>query len=379
VLRNIVGRVASQSDVSGDLSIDGTTELVGSIAALSDMSGTLRALRKIVGSIEAQSDVIGDLSIEGSVTLAGSIAALSSMSGTVHATWELGGSIEGSSNITGQILRIRSVAGSVQAQSELLGFFRRISKLAGAITVQSNLSGSLTRGSVVTVAGSIEGVSELLGALNLTWGLSGDIGATSGLSGAVSCVRGLEGDIEASTGLSASLTDGFVVLQGSTQAVATLLGTLRVLAQVTIQAGTIRPSNVLAEYLIEQGLFTRPTDSLDWPLFTKNLPDWDEVPDLAACLYDTTGVVDARNMRKTQFERHGLQLRVRARSKTVASEKIASAIDVLKIVASISVSVGARSFVLSNVGRMTTVVPLGRDTKSREHLVTNYLMTYLEL
>ena len=379
VLRKIVGSVASQSDVSGDLSIEGTTELVGSIAALSSISGTVHVLRKIVGSIEAQSDVIGDLSIEGSVTLAGSIAALSSMSGTVHVTWGLGGSIDGSSDITGQILRIRSVAGSAQAQSELLGFFRRISKLAGAITVQSNLSGSLTRGSVVTVAGSIEGVSELLGALKLTWGFSGEIGGISGLTGAVSCVRGLGGEIGANTDLSASLTDGFVALQGSIQAIATLLGNLRVLGKVTIQAGTIRPSNVLAEYLIGQGLFTKPTSSLDWPLFTRNLPDLDVLPDSAACLYDTTGVVDSRGMRFTQFERHGLQLRIRAVSKTIASEKIASVIDVLKIIASAGVSVGVRVFLIQNIGRTTTVVPLGRDTQSREHLVTNYLMSYSEL
>lgn len=353
----------------------GEVLLTGSLAATSSVAATLETTKLLVGTVSAQSTVTGALPVD--KKLAGSIAALSGISGTVNMIWRVNGSIASDSGVVGEILRVRSIAGSVQAQSDTTSLLRCTFNLAGGITAQSDLSGSIALGGVIQLVGTIEGTSGLLGTVRLSRAFTGLLEGASGLSGTLRRVRGFGGLLEGSGGLSGSLT-GVFFLRGGIEAVSTVIATLRILGVVTVQSGTLRPSKVLAEYLIQQGLFTRPSDGLEWPLFTRNIPDWRDVPDSIAILYDTTGVVDARNMHFREFERHGLQLRVRAISLAVASEKIAGVTDVLKLLAMVGVVVDERVFSIKNIGRTTTIVPLGRDDNSREHLVTNFLMSYSE-
>jgi hypothetical protein len=68
----------------------------------------------------------------------------------------------------------------------------------------------------------------------------------------------------------------------------------------------LSPADVLRHWLVEQGFGTLPTSNQSWPLFVASLPISIVA---AACVYNTTGILDGRLMRSgTVIEHPGIQI-----------------------------------------------------------------------
>jgi len=56
------------------------------------------------------------------------------------------------------------------------------------------------------------------------------------------------------------------------------------------------PADVMAEYLVAQGLFTDPSKGKAWPIYLTHEPDAPTTKDDVGTIYDTIGVKDGRVM-----------------------------------------------------------------------------------
>lgn len=142
------------------------------------------------------------------------------------------------------------------------------------------------------------------------------------------------------------------------------------------------PSKILVAYLVANDVFADPRDSaLTWPLYDDFLPDEDGVPDSAGAFFDTDGVTTDREM-AAPFEHNsyfGVQLRVRAQKKDVASTQILAACALLEATCEAAITVNGHDYVLQSVDQLAPAVWLGLEagTKRRGSYTANFLCTIL--
>ena len=75
---------------------------------------------------------------------------------------------------------------------------------------------------------------------------------------------------------------------------------------------SVSPAQIIATALIRDTRLTAPADGGDWPVYISSLPDGPSIPDNAVCVYDTTGLAQARTMSGTSYSRLGVMVKVRS-------------------------------------------------------------------
>lgn len=152
------------------------------------------------------------------------------------------------------------------------------------------------------------------------------------------------------------------------------------------------PAEVVRAALIQLGLGTHGIAYGAWPVFTEMEPD---APDNTITLYDTDGIVQARNMVDGEvYENHGVMIRVRGvktivgtlpvSGARIARNKIDDIVRALdQSVCRYSISVpdnivsGTTLYTLHSANRSSGVMRSGRQRGNSERYVytVNYLMS----
>jgi hypothetical protein len=131
---------------------------------------------------------------------------------------------------------------------------------------------------------------------------------------------------------------------------------------------THSPADVLSRILIDLNLGTDPAAGGEWPVYVGDepAPAPGGVPDELITVSDTTGVNDGRSMPTGErFERHGVQVKLRARRHDTGWERmdrICHAIneDILRR----DVTIDGHAYLVQTVGGVRRVHEFKKDAKS---------------
>jgi len=141
------------------------------------------------------------------------------------------------------------------------------------------------------------------------------------------------------------------------------------------------PASILAQYLIDiLDAFSDPTDEESWPIYIAFMPDEGDIEFDCAAVYDTTPVVDSKNMRGTYIVNNGIQLRVRSSSYETAYVKISSVVAALALVHGEEIVMsGGSTYEIVNISVASNAVFIGNDEKNRNHFTANLLLKIKEV
>jgi len=137
-------------------------------------------------------------------------------------------------------------------------------------------------------------------------------------------------------------------------------------------------ASILAAYIINSlSLMTNPSDGDNWPLYISSMPDGDDVEVNCGSIYDTVGILDGKLSNGEVIQHPGIQLRIRSDNYEIGFAKIEAIALALDDVSWDTVEVNAIAYLLQNISRTTSIVPLGseRGTKRRFIFTTNFLVT----
>ncbi len=137
----------------------------------------------------------------------------------------------------------------------------------------------------------------------------------------------------------------------------------------------VSPASILAYYIINTlAKMTDPSDGSAWPLWISHMQD---KPSNAGAIYDTTGIIEQRQMSGLVPTHQGIQIRIRAISYETGYAKIEDIASALDEVFDISVEIDPEEYVIQNIGRSSPIVSLGIEegTKRRFSFTVNFLLT----
>ena len=162
-----------------------TEPLQGTVAAQSNVTGSMKDTIVITGTIAAQSNVTGIM--KDAVAVAGTVAAQSNVSGTVSIETVnqviLHGVVAGQSDVTGLAEATRSIDGDVAAQSSVIGAVTAAMDVTGTVTGESNVSGSVSvQLQEVTLQGMLAAQSSVTGIAKAIMAVAGRIIVESNVS-----------------------------------------------------------------------------------------------------------------------------------------------------------------------------------------------------
>jgi len=115
----------------------------------------------------------------------------------------------------------------------------------------------------------------------------------------------------------------------------------------------------------------------NWPLYVSSMPDGDGVKTNCGAVYDTAGILDGKLSSGEVVQHPGIQLRIRSSDYEVGYAKIEELALALDNVNQDTIVVKGNTYLLQNISRTTSVVPLGseRGYKRRFVFTVNFLIT----
>lgn len=128
------------------------------------------------------------------------------------------------------------------------------------------------------------------------------------------------------------------------------------------------PSDIVYQWLLEQGFVSNPEDSgvPTWPCYVSSLPEDDNTPTDAVCVYDTTPALDGRLQGTAeQIVHYGIQIKVRSLNYADGwgkSDSLAKALDAVKREA-VQIESGV-AYVLVAATRISGPLSIGTDPAS---------------
>ncbi len=137
----------------------------------------------------------------------------------------------------------------------------------------------------------------------------------------------------------------------------------------------VSPASIIAYYIINTlGKMSDPSSGSAFPLWISHMQD---KPSNAGAIYDTSGIIEQRQMSGLVPTHQGIQIKIRALSYETGYAKIEDIASALDEVFDESVEISAEEYVLQNIGRSSPIVPLGIEggTKRRFLFTINYLLT----
>ncbi len=137
----------------------------------------------------------------------------------------------------------------------------------------------------------------------------------------------------------------------------------------------VSPASILAYYIINTlSKMTDPSDGSTWPLFISHMQD---KPSNAGAIYDTSGILEQRQMSGLVPTHQGILIRIRAIDYETGYAKIEDIASALDEVFDVSVEITPEEYVIQNIGRSSPIVSLGIEegTKRRYLFTVNFLLT----
>lgn len=136
-------------------------------------------------------------------------------------------------------------------------------------------------------------------------------------------------------------------------------------------------ADILAAYLIANGVVSNPTAGRAWPIFINTLP---ENPDEVVNANDTTGTMDGRSMRTGKTVEHpGIQVVVRGRTYRAAVKLGHQILSIIDQINNAIVTVQGKTYKVYSLRRMTSLIGVGKEEGgSRELVSANFTITYGE-
>ena len=141
-------------------------------------------------------------------------------------------------------------------------------------------------------------------------------------------------------------------------------------------------AEIIAQYLINQELFTNPEAPGLWPIYINSMPDGNKVESNCACVYDTPGTKDGRLMRRENILFYQVQLRIRSKKYNDGWEKATDTQDDLDSVYDEQITIDNYTYVIHNISQLTPITDIGDEkdgTKRRKIFVINFKITVKEL
>ena len=136
------------------------------------------------------------------------------------------------------------------------------------------------------------------------------------------------------------------------------------------------PANILRAYLIDQAIVGAENE-FEWPSFISRMPTFEEVGDDAVMFTDTPGRLLGRILRTGENpERYGVQIRFRSYDSDKCWRKAKSVQDALDTVLYETITIDAVSYVIQDVNRTSSLMPMGYEEETRlYHVSSNYTIT----
>lgn len=123
-------------------------------------------------------------------------------------------------------------------------------------------------------------------------------------------------------------------------------------------------AEILAQYMMDVGIFDMPSRAASWPLYVAFLPARENGND-SAVISETTGVLDGRYADGVYVEHYGSQLRVRSLSYSEGYLKTYNASLKLNSILNTPITLDGVFYRINNVSRTSSVIPLGVEENGR--------------
>lgn len=123
-------------------------------------------------------------------------------------------------------------------------------------------------------------------------------------------------------------------------------------------------AEILAQYMMDVGIFEMPSQAASWPLYIAFLPARENGND-SAVITETTGVLDGRYADGMYVEHYGSQLRVRSLSYSDGYLKTYNASQELNSILNTPITLDGVFYRINNVSRTSSVIPLGVEENGR--------------
>lgn len=125
------------------------------------------------------------------------------------------------------------------------------------------------------------------------------------------------------------------------------------------------PAQVIAALLVAEGLVTRPSQNLDWPVQVGTEP---KQPDNTVTIYDTGEDQDSRSMNGNRTSWPTIQIRIRSEDYPTGWDKGIAIQELLDSVANASAAVGTDIWHIQTVHVISALVPIGRQEENLRYL-----------
>ena len=123
-------------------------------------------------------------------------------------------------------------------------------------------------------------------------------------------------------------------------------------------------AEILAQYMMDVGIFEMPSQAASWPLYVAFLPARENGND-SAVITETTGVLDGRYADGVYVEHYGSQLWVRSLSYSEGYLKTYNASLELNSILNTPITLDGVFYRINNVSRTSSVIPLGVEENGR--------------
>ena len=123
-------------------------------------------------------------------------------------------------------------------------------------------------------------------------------------------------------------------------------------------------AEILAQYMMDVGIFEMPSQAASWPLYIAFLPARENGND-SAVIAETTGILDGRYADGKYVEHYGSQLRVRSLSYSEGYLKTYNASLELNSILNTPITLDGVFYRINNVSRTSSVIPLGVEENGR--------------
>ena len=137
----------------------------------------------------------------------------------------------------------------------------------------------------------------------------------------------------------------------------------------------VSPASIVAYYIINSlAKMSGPSSGSAFPLWKSHMQN---KPSNAGAIYDTSGIIEQRQMNGLVPTHQGIQIRIRTIDYETGYAKIEDIASALDEVFEQSVEIGVEEYVIQNIGRSSPIVPLGIEGGTiRRYLFTiNFLLT----
>jgi hypothetical protein len=145
---------------------------------------------------------------------------------------------------------------------------------------------------------------------------------------------------------------------------------------------TNTPAEIMREQMISGSgaLFDDPNaTNPTWPLYVSELPDGTGIPDNAAAVYDTEGVIFSRLLASGRvLQGYGIQIKIRGRTYSQAYSLLYTTASALAKLKNVPVSIDGNNYAIETFRQTSGVISMGQDEKRRALCSLNGILSLIE-